>query len=404
MCEGSVIVVNCPVPDPSTTYKQVLHLVDILLSSFVIGPLVIAAWRGIWNLADIYLFPDDGIDSALASIVIGLVGYMLFMLPQKLICDSFNRDKHRITFYIFSRLYTFIFAVISVLGCRGPWNLVDLLTPYELTWINLLTVAAVVLLIVTKSLANVNAAPFLITTDEHEDYFLINTRFKTSATEEPVIYILDCLFSTLVIGSLVAVAWRGIWAVCDILLYPDDGAYSAWASTIIGYTLTALTFAIQPITRSLCDQIDGYRRIAVADAFLFFSFIGCVNVWRGIWMLLDVYFIPDDYTLSNWVSYCLSFLLLVLLNCSNSILVRGVFIDAEEPSGKCVVFPIYYIRLVFQKQRIVLEKNQEDCTTNVIHINTGISDEKLEKSKGFATQNCMGEDAVLINEYRIVFD
>lgn len=182
MCEGSVIVVNCPVPDPSTTYKQVLHLVDILLSSFVIGPLVIAAWRGIWNLADIYLFPDDGIDSALASIVIGLVGYMLFMLPQKLICDSFNRDKHRITFYIFSRLYTFIFAVISVLGCRGPWNLVDLLTPYEPTWINLLTVAAVVLLIVTKSLANVNAAPFLITTDEHEDYFLINTRFKTSVS------------------------------------------------------------------------------------------------------------------------------------------------------------------------------------------------------------------------------
>lgn len=90
-----------------------------------------------------------------------------------------------------------------------------------------------------------------------------------------------------------------------------------------------------------------------------------------------------------------------------------------------MVFPIYYIRLVFQKQRskkyrylidlfreqnqdknilVVLEKNQEDCTTNVIHINTGISDEKLEKSKGFATQNCMGEDAVLINEYRIVFD
>lgn len=30
---------------------------------------------------------------------------------------------------------------------------------------------------------------------------------------------------------------------------------------------------------------------------------------------------------------------------------RGVYIDAEEPNGQCVVFPIYYIRLFFEKER-----------------------------------------------------
>lgn len=40
-----------------------------------------------------------------------------------------------------------------------------------------------------------------------------------------------------------------------------------------------------------------------------------------------------------------------MLNCSNSVLVRGVYIDAEEPAGQCVVFPIYYIRFFFQKER-----------------------------------------------------
>lgn len=30
---------------------------------------------------------------------------------------------------------------------------------------------------------------------------------------------------------------------------------------------------------------------------------------------------------------------------------RGVYIDAEEPAGKCVVFPIYYLRLIFQHER-----------------------------------------------------
>lgn len=30
---------------------------------------------------------------------------------------------------------------------------------------------------------------------------------------------------------------------------------------------------------------------------------------------------------------------------------RGVFIDAEEPAGQCVIFPVYYVRLFFQKER-----------------------------------------------------
>lgn len=42
----------------------------------------------------------------------------------------------------------------------------------------------------------------------------------------------------------------------------------------------------------------------------------------------------------------------MLLKCSNSLLVRGVYIDAEEPAGKCVVFPIYYLRLIFQHERL----------------------------------------------------
>lgn len=55
--------------------------------------------------------------------------------------------------------------------------------------------------------------------------------------------------------------------------------------------------------------------------------------------------------MSNWITHGVSLLLLILLNCSNSVLVRGVYIDAEEPAGQCVVFPVYYIRLFFQKER-----------------------------------------------------
>jgi hypothetical protein len=51
---------------------------------------------------------------------------------------------------------------------------------------------------------------------------------------------------------------------------------------------------------------------------------------------------------SYWITHAGCLLVLVLINCSNSILVRGVYIDAEEEGGKCVVFPCYYLRLFFQ--------------------------------------------------------
>lgn len=55
--------------------------------------------------------------------------------------------------------------------------------------------------------------------------------------------------------------------------------------------------------------------------------------------------------MSNLISHSVSFILLAMLNCSNSVLVRGVFIDAEEPAGQCVIFPVHYIRLFVQKER-----------------------------------------------------
>lgn len=55
--------------------------------------------------------------------------------------------------------------------------------------------------------------------------------------------------------------------------------------------------------------------------------------------------------LGCWITHLICFFMLVLMGCSNSLLVRGVYIDAEEPLGKCVVFPCYYLRVIFQEER-----------------------------------------------------
>lgn len=76
--------------------------------------------------------------------------------------------------------------------------------------------------------------------------------FFLQGTREPGLYIVDCLFSVLVIGSLVVFVWRGLlnkiisfftsltksqlfeglWVLLDLKLYPDNLVSSAWASLV----------------------------------------------------------------------------------------------------------------------------------------------------------------------------
>lgn len=55
------------------------------------------------------------------------------------------------------------------------------------------------------------------------------------------------------------------------------------------------------------------------------------------------------------------------MGCSNTLLVRGVYIDAEEQNGKCVVFPCYYLRTIFQEDKL-----------KKLHLSALTFDEKLQ--------------------------
>ena len=44
-----------------------------LFLAIIVGTAVIAVWRGIWNLLDLYLYPNDIVLSSIISIIIGLV-------------------------------------------------------------------------------------------------------------------------------------------------------------------------------------------------------------------------------------------------------------------------------------------------------------------------------------------
>ncbi|MDD2693600.1 MAG: hypothetical protein PHY14_01580 [Candidatus Gracilibacteria bacterium] len=52
-------------PTPRDIWRQ-------RLEAFFVGAAVILFWRGVWNLADHYLFPSNPNISAFASLVIGM--------------------------------------------------------------------------------------------------------------------------------------------------------------------------------------------------------------------------------------------------------------------------------------------------------------------------------------------
>ncbi|XP_049301666.1 uncharacterized protein LOC125775166 isoform X1 [Anopheles funestus] len=334
--------------------KRLLHLGDSLFSLFVITPLVVAHWRGTWCWMDLNgpHFPGW------LCFVLGFTLHTTFALLREPLNAALalarNAPKSRWkTFkrWLGNRMYTYAFSMACLMHWRGGWNVMELYFAFNL--LPALSISAFCLLglVWAKSVRNLLAPPFIILTDRKEAMFSFPTRFRMKGSKDPGLYVLDCMFSVLVIGSLVVFVWRGLWVLLDLKLFPEDHGTSAWASIIIGYGVTGVTFSLQPLMRFTCDRLTGFWRVVVADMFLFFSFIGTINVWRGIWQALDTFFLPNEPLLSNWITHGAALLLLILLNCSNSVLVRGVYIDAEEPAGQCVVFPVYYIRLFFQKER-----------------------------------------------------
>ncbi|XP_034944444.1 uncharacterized protein fusl isoform X3 [Chelonus insularis] len=344
-------------------YYFILTILDAIFSTFVAAPAVVGYWRGTWTLSDFYIYPEDPMMSNMASIVIGYGGLFFFNAIQHVLNDILHPDKHRLCYYVGSRVYTAVFGFCCVNAWRGGWRVLHFYTEDNPNTVIATTVIALAALVVMKGLRNISAPPFSLSLDSHPGYFQVPTMFRVDNTRDWTLYILDCAFSVGIVGTLVVFVWRGVWVLIDLHLFSDNREYSSIGSLIIGYMTVGVTFCLQPVMRYACGRLQGLPRLLAADVFLFLSFLGTINVWRGIWSMLDLWFLPKNVELSCWITHIGCFVFLGLLNCSNSILVRGVYIDAEEEEGRCVIFPCHYLRLFFKIEREKKEARQRNLVT-----------------------------------------
>ncbi|XP_076658883.1 uncharacterized protein LOC143362521 isoform X1 [Halictus rubicundus] len=332
--------------------KRLLSWIDALFALSFITPMIVGFWRGIWNLMDLHVqwFPH------VLTFILGILIHMIFAIFRNCMHARVNRPSrkknciNKTFFKSLQILYTYIFGVACNAQWRGGWFIFDYYLGSHVWAITGVLVILVTSLAILRSVRNVMAAPTIVLIDKFGFVFRFPTRYESN-TRDWSLYLLDCAFSVGVVGTLVVFVWRGVWILVDLFLFPDDREYSAIGSLAIGYVIVTVTFCLQPLMRYVCARLQGLARLIVADGFLLLSFLGTVNVWRGIWNLLDLWLVPNNLELSCWITHVGCFVFLVLLNCSNSILVRGVYIDAEGEDGKCVAFPCHYLRLFFKVER-----------------------------------------------------
>jgi hypothetical protein len=63
-------------------------------------------------------------------------------------------------------------------------------------------------------------------------YCGVNCVLTVQGSREASLYVLDCLFSVLIVGTLVVFVWRGAWTILDLYLYPQHADCSAWTSMV----------------------------------------------------------------------------------------------------------------------------------------------------------------------------
>ena len=161
-------------------HSVVLEWLDASFSAFVVAPLVVSYWRGTWNLTDKYLIPSDKVQSKVVSLIIGIIGHLVFTIGQGWLRNNFSPDRQRLTFYIVSRLYSSIFGIVCVNCWRGGWQLIDHYTAQNMTTILSITIFAIVCLMMLKAIRNVTATPFVVVTDTANEYFDVPTMYKKS--------------------------------------------------------------------------------------------------------------------------------------------------------------------------------------------------------------------------------
>ena len=182
LCAGAGMASALEIPTSSRLYYAILAVLDTIFSAGVAAPAVVGYWRGTWHLSDIYIYNGDPVYSSMTSVAIGFVGLFTFNLLQKVLDDYLHPDKHRLSYYFGSRLYTYVFGFCCVNAWRGAWQALDLFTEMSSSTVFATTSVSLLALAIMRAIRNIAAPPFSISLDSCSGYFEVPTMFRVNVS------------------------------------------------------------------------------------------------------------------------------------------------------------------------------------------------------------------------------
>ncbi|KPJ06900.1 hypothetical protein RR48_11399 [Papilio machaon] len=163
----------------SRAHQALLEVADLLFASIVVAPAVVSYWKSTWSLMDLYVVPDDPVSSAAACAIFGLLCDLFLCVFQSKLGKFLTPEHGWLTYYVLSRVYTYVAGVACVGAWRGVWNLLNECTGDSARTLLSTTGAATLSLAALRALRNISAAPFAVAVDGPQDYFDVPTMFRT---------------------------------------------------------------------------------------------------------------------------------------------------------------------------------------------------------------------------------
>jgi len=316
----------------------IYYMVNWFWSAIVVAPVVVIYWRGTWDLLADLVYPNNVQHPATQRQISGLVCY-LAGLVTRIVMDmvkgslqKFLEDKEEIIMKVVSWLFTALYALAGVSFWRGVWFLMKMdvgVNPVKLFIILSVSIAVLFYTGVSRSLI---ASPLGITLDTKAAAFHTKMFFERSSESKMWLF-LDTIFTNLVIRQLIVFSWWSLWSLLNtFLLQPKvaRGEGVSYDSLILGYIGAGLCLIFDRVIQNSVLK-NPYMMKLTSMLVTLLAFFSSVNVWRGMWSLLNMYFLPSlEPDGSYLIGHVLGLTALSALKLSNTIATDGIAEDSDE--------------------------------------------------------------------------
>ena len=347
-------------------------LVDFFLIQLIIGPFVVALWRGIWEFHG-WCFSKlgfGGFVEGLVSFIIGFIFATAITLFFREI-DAFAKNGGTVKYLLVSRIFSIMNTFFSLLYWKGVFDMLDAVKAEEEEAPKFaVLLAAVALFIIGAFKSAAITPPIGVNLDTKENYFNIDT-FYSSKLKDPFPYrILDAV-STTVVDVISAMAFYGAWGTSeDWFQVGDDSQFheispteknqdinediaitkTAFIVLAISHGLSFIVFITQFIFLYNHRQCINMYFVKEWDD-LFYALIMLLSLFatafyfKGWWDLQDIFLsrILTDFSLpvKNAISFLFSYGIIILMGTAsyNNFGVQRESRKDEEG----VLFPFFFL-------------------------------------------------------------